>query len=117
MKNPQEDTPRTNIEVDPGLAILPIIAILCGVAIGLGTVALGVILMVRGRSNGSQDDSLGDGGHSGDETHKRYDAVTEELRLNEHPHHRYTPRGVPAGNFPVLLELLYSKSDKWLVYF
>ena len=105
MKNPQEDTQlRTNIEVDPGLAILPIVAILCGVAIGLGTVALGVILMVRGRGHGSgADDSLGDG-HSGDETHKRYDAVTEELRLNEHPHHRYTPRGVPAGNFPATLE-------------
>ena len=35
--------------VDPGLALLPIVAILCGVAIGLGTVALGVILIVRGR--------------------------------------------------------------------
>ena len=44
-----------HIKVDPGLAILPIIAILCGVAIGLGTVALGLILMIRGR-HGSSDD-------------------------------------------------------------
>jgi hypothetical protein len=39
---------------DPGLALLPIIAILCGVAVGLTTVALGVVLLVRGRAD---DDS------------------------------------------------------------
>ena len=38
-------------DVDPGLALLPIIAILCGVAVGLGTVALGVVLLVRGRTH------------------------------------------------------------------
>jgi hypothetical protein len=48
--------------VDPGLALLPIVAILCGVAIGLGTVALGVILIVRGRHDELELDE-----HSGDE--------------------------------------------------
>ena len=37
------------------MAILPIIAILCGVAIGLGTVALGLVLMIRGRHGNSDD--------------------------------------------------------------
>ena len=44
-------------DVDPGLALLPIIAILCGVAVGLGTVALGVVLLVRGRTH--EEDSEG----------------------------------------------------------
>ena len=52
--------------MDPGLAILPIIAILCGVAIGLGTVALGLILMIRGRhgamSSDDHDIASGDDG-------------------------------------------------------
>ena len=30
-----------------GLALLPIVAILCGVALGLGTLGLGIILLVR----------------------------------------------------------------------
>jgi len=38
-------------DVDRELALLPIVAILCGVAVGLGTVALGVILLVRGRTH------------------------------------------------------------------
>ena len=32
---------------DRGLALLPIVAILCGVALGLGTLGLGIILLVR----------------------------------------------------------------------
>ena len=40
-----------------GLALLPIVAILCGVAVGLGTVALGVVLLVRGRTH--EEDSEG----------------------------------------------------------
>ena len=35
------------------LALLPIITILCGVAVGLATLALGVIFLVRGRSEDS----------------------------------------------------------------
>ncbi len=45
-------------EVDPGLALLPIIAILCGVAVGLGTVALGVVLLVRGRTHEEESEGV-----------------------------------------------------------
>ena len=56
-------------QVDPGLALLPIIAILCGVAIGLGTIGLGIILLVRGRTHHgrhrrSRTDSLSGSGGS-----------------------------------------------------
>ena len=37
----------SGVPADPGLALLPIITILCGVAVGLASVALGVILLVR----------------------------------------------------------------------
>ena len=39
------------VGADQSLALLPVVAILCGVAVGLATVALGVILLVRGRSD------------------------------------------------------------------
>ena len=60
-----------HIKVDPGLAILPIIAILCGVAIGLGTVALGLILMIRGRHGAMSSDDLADVGSGDDASLKR----------------------------------------------
>ena len=41
-----------------GLALLPIVAILCGVAVGLGTVALGVVLLVRGRTHEEESEGL-----------------------------------------------------------
>ncbi len=46
-----------------GLALLPIAAILCGVAVGLSTVALGVTLLIKGRhgAGGGRDDSDGHG--------------------------------------------------------
>ena len=49
---------------DQSLALLPVVAILCGVAVGLATVALGVILLVRGRSDEVTEGggSLGVGG-------------------------------------------------------
>ena len=43
--------PRTH----SGLALLPIVAILCGVAVALATVALGVLLLVRGRGSGAEE--------------------------------------------------------------
>lgn len=85
MDSPKKLDVQEQIEVDPGLAILPIIAILCGVAIGLGTVALGVVLVVRGRGEDDHSHS-GDSrdAQSGDEA-ARYDAVVvgpvEELDL------------------------------------
>ena len=60
-----------HIKVDPGLAILPIIAILCGVAIGLGTVALGLILMIRGRHGAMSSDDRGDMSSDDDGNMKR----------------------------------------------
>ena len=98
---------RSGGEVDPGLAILPIIAILCGVAIGLGSVALGLIFVIRGRTD--EDSSTGGGSHnemSGDESSARYDPVEAmdlrtDLRtssvvgVNKSTPERY--RGVPAG--------------------
>ena len=80
VKNEQEATEMGDldtVQIDPGLALLPIIAILCGVAIGLGTVGLGVILLVRGRQGNrrsSGNDSLsGSGASLGTPT--TYDAV------------------------------------------
>lgn len=65
---------------DPGLALLPIITILCGVAIGLGTVALGVVMLVRGRGHeeegGEGEDDEGRGNRG-----KKYDAVATEEDL------------------------------------
>ena len=97
---------RLSGEVDPGLAILPIIAILCGVAIGLGSVALGLIFVIRGRTD--EDNSTGGGSHnemSGDESSARYDPVEAmDLRTssvvgvtNKSTPERY--RGVPAGQY------------------
>ena len=102
-----------HLQVDPGLAILPIVAILCGVAIGLGTVALGVILMIRGRT--PPGDDFGDLASGDEASIKRYDAVctttdstssTEDLRSQHgkappggEPHHnqqRYRG-GIPSG--------------------
>ena len=60
-----------HIKVDPGLAILPIIAILCGVAIGLGTVALGLVLMIRGRHGAMSSDDRGDMSSDDDGNMKR----------------------------------------------
>lgn len=124
MNDPKELDVQDHIKVDPGLALLPIVAILCGVAIGLGTVALGVILMVRGRHAGGAADRNEDGGlgdlASGDEASiKRYDAVcatsstasSSEVDLRPqstvvvgHHHHagsaagkEHRFRGVPAG--------------------
>lgn len=58
------DADAQQIEVDPGLALLPIVAILCGVGIGLGTVALGVVLIVRGRGDEDNADVSSDERHS-----------------------------------------------------
>ena len=76
------------------------IAILCGVAIGLGSVALGLIFVIRGRSDedGGQNDMT-----SGDESSTRYDAVESmDLRTSSvvgvnKSTDRY--RGAPAGKF------------------
>ena len=113
MNDPKENILEpSNIKVDPDLAILPIIAILCGVAIGLATVALGVVLMIRSRGHHGGDElaevqSGGDDEASGSITcnTKRYDAVPslEDLRpaasastaVKSSEHHRF--RGIPSG--------------------
>merc|ERR1719225_1667648 len=96
---------RSGLDVDPGLAILPIIAILCGVAIGLGSVALGLIFVIRGRTDEDHSSNGGGSTHnemSGDESSARYDPVeTMDLRtssvvgVNKSTPERY--RGVPVG--------------------
>ena len=102
MNDPKKLDVQDHVKVDPGLAILPVIAILCGVAIGLGTVALGVVLMIRGRS-GHGDGDLGDV-TSGDEASiKRYDAVCTAAPSSEpsssdlRPAHSSTSSGGNLG--------------------
>lgn len=113
MNDPKELDVQDHIKVDPGLALLPIVAILCGVAIGLGTVALGVILMVRGRhAAGGADrneDGLGDLASGDEASIKRYDAVcaasssSSEVDLRPQStvvvgHHHHHPGAGGSGN-------------------
>ena len=55
-------------KADPGLALLPVITILCGVAVGLATVALGIIFLVRGRGEDSANRNGGSSGSDGDDS-------------------------------------------------
>ena len=72
-----------------GLALLPIVAILCGVAVGLATVALGVLLLVRGRGGGAEDAAEGGGaaaaaaGDDSGDGRGKYDAVATNVPPDE----------------------------------
>ena len=47
------------------LIVLAVLAILCGVAVGLTSVAVGVILVVKNRSGAAEEAHEGDGGGGG----------------------------------------------------